>query len=47
MEKQLQETQEDMCGTKAEKGELERTVTRGKERLNGLREYGDDWMKKY
>ncbi len=45
----MQETQEDLCGTKAEKEELERAVTRGKEWLDGLREYGDtnSWKKKY
>jgi chromosome segregation ATPase len=47
LKKQLQETQEDLCGTKAEKEELERAVTRGKERLNGLREYGDGWKKTF
>jgi hypothetical protein len=36
-----------LCGTKADKEEIERTVKRGKERLDGLREYGDGWKKKY
>ncbi len=47
LEKQLEDMQEELHRSTAEREELERRVKRGTERLDGLRAYGDCWKKKY
>jgi hypothetical protein len=47
LERDLQDMEAELGKTKAAKEEQERAVKRGEERLNGLREYGDGWRRKY
>jgi len=47
LERQLKEMGQDLSGTKVERGELQKAVKRGKEKLGVLREYGGEWKRKY
>ncbi len=47
LEKLVKDMQEDISLTNLEKEELMKQVKRGKERLNVVRGYGDEWKAKY
>jgi hypothetical protein len=47
LERQLKDMGQDLSGTKAEREELLKAMKRGKEKLGVLREYGDEWKRKY
>ncbi len=47
LERQLKEMRQDLAGTKGEREELLKAVKRGKEKIGVLREYGDEWKRKY
>jgi chromosome segregation ATPase len=47
LERQLKNMGQGLSVTKAEREELQKAVNRGKEKLGVLREYGDEWQRKY
>jgi len=47
LEMELKEMGQDLSGTIVEREELLKAVKRGKEKLGVLREYGDEWKRKY
>jgi hypothetical protein len=47
LERQLKDMGQDISGIKAEREELLRAVKCGKEKLGVVREYGDEWKRKY